>query len=322
MINADQWEYLIRSSLPYLKVFHFTFGLYCRGKIRDDIIEKFKQFQTDFWCKKHQWFIEYVFDINSAVIYTVPYVSNTYRLTLPSGRYSNLLGDDIRRFDNVRDLTVCYEARKEKCTDYFSNVRKLKLKINSKQDENQILELEYVQSLEIIINFCYLKHLDISAYFAIETSSLIEICKQASQLSSITINPWILSTLFDDHELCDYLNKMIKKLNVYKFGQNSFKNSNEVEQFCKKFSNIEQLICEMNQLDQLLILLNQTSKLSMLTVFLTSPDNLEELLIWFKTQALKFNVTYRINYFHTYADGSAELYKTELSIWTGGKRAN
>jgi hypothetical protein len=60
----------------------------------------------------------------------------------------------------------------------------------------------------------------------------------------------------------------------------------------------------------------------MLTVFLTSPDNLEELLIWFKTQALKFNVTYRINYFHTYADGSAELYKTELSIWTGGKRAN
>jgi hypothetical protein len=27
MINANQWEYLIRSFLSYLKVFHFTFGL-------------------------------------------------------------------------------------------------------------------------------------------------------------------------------------------------------------------------------------------------------------------------------------------------------
>ncbi len=211
-------------------------------------------------------------------------------MSLFTGKYLNLLKDDCPRFDNVRDLTVCYEARQEKCMDYFSNVRTLILKMNSKQEEKPILGLEYIQFLQMIMNFYYLKHLDISSYCTNETSALIKVCKQASQLSSITINPWILSTLFDDYELCEYLNRMIKKLNVYKFGQNSFKNSNEIEQFCKRFSNVEQLICKINQLNQLLILLNQPLKLSMITVYLTSLDNLED---WFKNEALKFNLIYQ-----------------------------
>jgi hypothetical protein len=321
MIDAYQWEYLIKSSLPYLKIFQFTFGLYCRGKVRNDIVEKFKQFQNDFWCKQHQWFIEYVLDTNSAVIYTVPYTSNTYRLTL----CSNKLINNFHTFDNVTDLTLCYEATREKCVYYFSNVVSLKLEttfVGSKQNDNHILRIEYIKSITMIINFYNLKHLDISSYFAIETSSLLEIFKQTSQLSSITINPFILSTLFDDEELCNYLNKMIKKMNIYKFGHDSFNNSNEVEQFCEIFSNIEQLICNINHIDQLAILLNQSPKLSSITVFLTPSDNSEKLFSWFKTEALKFNIIYRINYFHTYADGPRELYKTELCIWTGGRSFN
>jgi len=321
MIDAYQWEYLIKSSLSYLKIFQFTFGLYCRGKIRNDIVEKFKQFQNDFWCKQHQWFIEYVLDSNSAVIYTIPYMPNTYRLTL----CSNKLIDNFHKFDNVTDLILCYEAAREKCFSYFSNVTSLKLEttfIGSKQDDDHILRIKYIKSLKMIFNFYNLKHLDISSYFTIETSSLLEIFKQTSQLSSIKMNPFILSTLFDDNELCNYLNKMIKKLNIYKFGQDSFNNLNEVEQFCKIFSNVEQLICNINQSNQLLILLNQLSKLSNITVFVTPSNNSEQLVSWFKNEALKFNLIYRINYFHTYADGPRELYKTELCIWTGGRSSN
>lgn len=314
MIDAYQWKYLIKTSLIYLKKFQFTFGLFCRGKKRDDMVEKFQQFQTDFWSKEHQCLIEYVLDSNSAVIYTVPYISNIYRLTL----CTHQMIDNIHRFDNVKDLTLSYEILKNKYSYYFSNITSLKLEttgVNLKEDENY----EYIQSLKTLVNFYNLKHLDISSYFTIETCLLREIFKQALQLSSITINPSILSVLFDDYILCNYLNKMIKKLNIYKFGQNSFNSLNEMKQFCEIFANIEQLICNINQPEQLLILLNQSRRLSSITIFLTPSDKSEELLSWFKIEALKFNLIYRINHCHAYVNGPSELFKTELCIWTDGR---
>ncbi|CAF4409234.1 unnamed protein product, partial [Adineta steineri] len=151
----------------------------------------------------------------------------------------------------------------------------------------------------------------------IETYSLLQIFRKASSLSSMTIDPYILSIMFNDNELCNYLKKMIKKLNIHKYGHNSFRNLNEVEQFCKIFSNLEQLICGMNQSDQLLVLLNQSLKLSSIKIFVTSTDNSEDLFAWFTNEAVKTNLIYRINYIQVYTDGPAELCKTDLCIWTG-----
>ena len=58
--------------------------------------------------------------------------------------------------------------------------------------------------------------------------------------------------------------------------------------------------------------------LSVIKLFITPWDNSEQLFSWFKNEALKLNVNYCINYFHIYADGPRELYKTELCIWTSG----
>jgi hypothetical protein len=314
MINPKQWESLIQSFLPNLKIFHFIFGSFCRGKTRDDIINKFQLFQTEFWFKQHQWFTEYVFDMNSAVIYTLPYALNTYRLTSTIGKYSNLLKDVTQKFDNVTNLTVCHQA---KSMDYYPSITTLGLTINFNQSEKQVLGLEYIQSLQRIINFSYLNSLDISSYCIIESSALIEICKQTPRLTSIAINRSILWTLFGNPELCGCLNQIIKKMNVDKWDQNSFGHSNEIEEFCKIFSNLEQLTCQINHLNQLLIFLNQTSKLSLITVFLSSVDNVEE---WFENVSIEFNLTYRINYFSTNTDGPREFYRTEVSIWTGGKK--
>jgi len=322
MIDAHRWEQLIKSSLKFLNVFQFIFGLYCRGNARNDIVDKFKQFQNDFWCKQHQWYIEYVLDANSAVIYTIPYISDTYRLAQSTEIYSNKLINNLSTFDNVTDLTLCCEATAEKYSFYFPNVRSLKLEstfANSKQDDNHTLRTEHIKSLKTIVNLYNLKHLDISSCFAIETSSLLEIFTTAPQLSSITLNPFILSTLFNDDELCIYLKTMIKQLNIYKHGRNSFNNSNEVEQLCELFSNLEQLTCNINQSDQFLILLNQPAKLSIIKIFITSSDNSEHVFAWLTNDVLKLNLIYRINYFHAYIDGPGELYKTELCIWTGGR---
>ena len=64
----------------------------------------------------------------------------------------------------------------------------------------------------MILNLSNLKHLDISAYQRLILSGeLLLIFKQSLQLSSLTINPKDLTLLLSDNELCEYLNKMIKK---------------------------------------------------------------------------------------------------------------
>jgi hypothetical protein len=49
VIDACQWEDLITSSLLRLTIFKFKFS----SNYEDDIPEKFKQFQSDFWLQRH-----------------------------------------------------------------------------------------------------------------------------------------------------------------------------------------------------------------------------------------------------------------------------
>ncbi|CAF4204646.1 unnamed protein product, partial [Rotaria sordida] len=77
IIDAYQWEYLITSLLLHLHSFKFKF-IY---SLEDDILHTFKQFQSNFWLNKHHWYTEYKLEKDSALIYTIPYISNTYVLT-------------------------------------------------------------------------------------------------------------------------------------------------------------------------------------------------------------------------------------------------
>ena len=312
MIHADQWEYLIRSFLPNLKQFQFIFGLYCHVKIRPDILTKFQQFETDFWSKEYRWFIEYVFDVHSAVIYTVPYLLDTYRLSSSMKRYSNQSKESCHTFDHIRNLILCDEILREKSLDYFPQVTSLKLKIYPKRDRNSILPIGYIPSLKTIMNLYHLKHLDISSYTRMDVSFLMEFCQATPQLVFLTINRSLLSVLLHDRSLCEYLNQRIRTMNIY---QTTFQSTQETEQFCELFSNMNELICGINQSDQLLTLLNHSSNLSIMTVFFTSVNNLQGLLDWFKHKALELGITYRISCFYTHPYGPDGLYKAEVRIW-------
>ncbi|CAF1217717.1 unnamed protein product [Adineta ricciae] len=57
MFDAHQWEDLIVSSLHNLNAFKFSFTTTNANK---NIMSKLKQFRSDFWLKKHQWFTDYV----------------------------------------------------------------------------------------------------------------------------------------------------------------------------------------------------------------------------------------------------------------------
>ncbi|CAF4449816.1 unnamed protein product, partial [Adineta steineri] len=149
------------------------------------------------------WYIEYILDSNSAVIYTIPYISNTYRLTRCTAKDSIKLINNSSVFNNVTNLTMCCEAIADNCYYYFSNIRSLKLEstfINLMHDDDNILKTKHIESLIKIVNLYNLTYLDISSCSIIETYSLLQIFRKASSLSSMTIDPYILSIMFNDNE--------------------------------------------------------------------------------------------------------------------------
>jgi hypothetical protein len=121
-IDGREWEDLIISSLPYLNVFKFYFEWVPMNRSNNEINNKFKQFQSDFWCKQHQWHTEYSLSPDTVSIYTIPYISNEFTLISDTNRYCNELMNNCSTFDNVKHLTIIPDAITEKCQYHFSYV--------------------------------------------------------------------------------------------------------------------------------------------------------------------------------------------------------
>ncbi|CAF1182923.1 unnamed protein product [Rotaria sordida] len=102
----------------------------------------------------------------------------------------------------------------------------------------------------------------------ISSRELLEILKESSKLSCITINSTNLISSFNNDEICKYLKKVMTKLHIDKQFNLSFNNLNKSPKFYEIFSNIEQLIYYVIEPSHLLLLLNQLTKLSIIKIYL------------------------------------------------------
>jgi hypothetical protein len=124
---------------------------------------------------------------------------------------------------------------------------------------------------------------------------LKELFKQTPQLSSLKIVPDVLISLFDDDELCKYLNK-INKLNIVYCRHTSSFHSIDLNKFCEIFSNIEQLICTIDQSDAVLFLLKYLPKLSRMNIFSTTTYSvIQKEMLEEEIQKLDINIITNIN---------------------------
>jgi hypothetical protein len=312
MIDAYRWEHLITSSLPYLNIFKFKFHYYFDQRSQSDIIiDKFKQFQTDFWEEKHHWYTEYVIRDKSAFIQTIPYPFKKYELEQDEIRHSN----HVNTFVNVTDLTIYPSIFTENTEYYFPNVTSISLCRGIYEFH---LTTQYIQYLKQIVNLSNLKHLDIMNNFKIENpSTFLELLKETPQLSSMTINAKNLQSCFQNEELCKYLNKMIKILDtgLWKYAQ--------LNQFCEIFSNLEHLDCSIDHENNLLFLIEHLPKLSTLIASHRYEINPISGFSRFQTEAEKLNVIYDIEStsmdFDTDGEDSDYYYKLKIFIWIGKK---
>ncbi len=76
-------------------------------------------------------------------------------------------------------------------------------------------EKRHLESLKKVVNLSNLQHLDVkSIYNIISPTILLEILKQAPQLSSLVIDKPTLISFLTNNQLYWYLNKMIKILDI------------------------------------------------------------------------------------------------------------
>ncbi|CAF0884466.1 unnamed protein product [Rotaria sordida] len=286
IIDAEHWQNLIESSLHHLNIFNFRFIVWI-DYAYNDILKKFQQFQTDFWHRQHQWYTNYELYSMTAFIYTIPYVWNFYNLKSDMKRFSISTMNNSKTFDYVTELYLFIKMINNKSDYYFQNVKSLTL-MNERDLFERFLdynlqskkkEAKRLQFLNIIINLTNIEHLDLKSISnAISPTILLEILKQTPKLSSLVIEKPALISCFTNNQLCWYLNKMIKILdithyddhnefmNIFEDRDNKFINSGQVNKFCKIFSNVEQLRCCINETDVLLFILNYLPKLKNLQV--------------------------------------------------------
>ncbi|CAF0875534.1 unnamed protein product [Adineta steineri] len=163
-INADEWEDLINSSLSYLSVFKFNFEWEVVNRDENEISDKLKQFQSDFWCKQHHWYTEYILSTYRASIYTIPYAFDSYSLKLKTNRYSiQIMNNNVITFDNVEDLTVDPGAITEEYQYRFSYVTSLTFQYAIACNySDHFLRMEDMKHLKIIVNLSHVKHLSLT----------------------------------------------------------------------------------------------------------------------------------------------------------------
>jgi hypothetical protein len=102
------------------------------------------------------------------------------------------------------------------------------------------------------------------------------------------INGTNLQLCFQNEELCQYFNKMIRILDI------DFWKNIQLNQFCEIFYNLEHLTCWIDHEDNLIFLIANLPKLSTFNANFRCKENPDIKLFKFKTEAEKFNVVYHI----------------------------
>jgi len=259
-IDVEQWENLIRSSLTNLRKFEFAFQYQYEDK--DETQQELKRFETDFWVKEHNWFSEYlIINDTTILLYTIPYCMNDFGLPDKRLLYSNKMINRNHVYNRVKTLIV--EAN---ITDggpfYFPNVAALRLSPMTTFDTELILTDEYVQSLNNIIRFRNLNHLYIDSNWKIGTSNaFLDILKNAPQLSSLAGDLYCLIPFFDNEELCSYLTKMIKKIDLDRIYCKFINESYQTNRLWTIFRNITHIKCYIYVQGLILFLVQHLSNL-------------------------------------------------------------
>ncbi|CAF1324374.1 unnamed protein product, partial [Rotaria sordida] len=158
-VNANRWEQLILSHIPYLKIFDIKFNIRIDNHLTVENL--MNQFNSSFWFER-QWFFTYnfrlkMFNFPVTIYSTRPYRRKYYKLYGDRRKTTDLYEEDTN-IDSVSHVEIENEKIIIDCVNYFPNTTKLTLwndTINISEYSlsttlNQILPLQQLTTLVIL----------------------------------------------------------------------------------------------------------------------------------------------------------------------------
>jgi hypothetical protein len=161
VFNGNEWKNILINYLPNLKQFQFKmdFQLSENNNLEDQVDELLETFQTDYWIKKHQWFVRCDWNpsgpFNQAILYTLPYAFNDFNFINEFHSKSTCLHEeDYWSYDRIEILQ--HESNLSNNFVYipicFPNISHLEiiLPFNEKFLSN-IPSLDHLKSLDVTL---------------------------------------------------------------------------------------------------------------------------------------------------------------------------
>ena len=282
LFRVNDWQYFIHSTLIKLKKFNFICK-YINTIEHKQIRQVFQQFQNDFWLNEYKWYTECTLSNDFSTIYTIPYIHNSYTLESFSDQFFNSTIDRRNIYANVNYVKFNADIITNQYAYYFPYVKTLSI-------DNCCLNRNYFDLLKTIVNLTNLNELHILSKCQLDDSSiLLDIVKQSSNLSMLNIDSRMLRLLFVNHELCKYLSKIIRKLTLIA-ACDANEEFDQMNKFWQTFENLEELDCTIEKRQSIRLILESLPRLSHLNIRLKTARIVKDLETFTKEIATKLGV--------------------------------
>ncbi|CAF1210652.1 unnamed protein product [Rotaria sordida] len=183
VLNGIQWKSFLSTSLIFLKIFNFKFSIEQQTS-EYEIYSILNTFQSKWWLKDKQWFVEY--DIHQNALITIPYFASktfdnhhSYSFDLmqnPKIFYSNInsLNIDLVKYNELEQILMSQSVNRP-C---FNHVTQLSL--------NGYLTTDICDTIRNNIDLSIIKHFEFSSTIG-TNQAFIQLIDKMINLSSIHI---------------------------------------------------------------------------------------------------------------------------------------
>lgn len=280
MINAHQWEQLIKMYLSKLKIFQFKFEC----TFSNMLLKQCQEFERNiFFQEEHHWFTEYTQTNQSILIFTIPYPSNTFQLTPNHAKHYT-----TDMFIQVTNLFLDSTISIQNCQCYFPNVTSLTI---TSHRNNQLAILQDITSLKNLINLSSLETLNIHPTITIQNpTTLLDLVKETPKLSTMSLSLQHLRFCYADRKLCKIFSKTIQN-----FQQSDDIPLSNCSEFCAIFSNIKHLKCQIANEKDLEYLIKSLPNISTMNLLYRCKNNFEMKHYEFTKILRRLNVFFQLN---------------------------
>ncbi len=158
-LKGNEWEDIFINYLPNLKYFQLkmNFQFPQSDHLENKVNELLATFQTNFWLKKHQWFVRCDWNprdpFNQANLYTLPYAFNDFNFTNELYSKSTCPNKkDFWSYDHVKNLQYERNISKNDFPIQFSNISHLEIILPFNENFfSNIPSLDHLISLDVTL---------------------------------------------------------------------------------------------------------------------------------------------------------------------------